>query len=662
MVRDIELTQNGQAISLQRDVEGEVIEIVDNIDWGAEPTKYSLDRDDLKVIPGSGGDPLIAIQNTPGAARIPLGLGGLVLRGSSPRDTAVFLDNVRVPLLYHFGGIRSFYQADLLKSVSVQASGYGSEFGRAQGGLVTVESDGHLEAKSWKVGGQISLTDSSIYAYGPLWNGGLSVGVRRSYIDLIVRPFVEDEVPLPIYRDGQIRWQKRGNQFSHVVNLFGSLDSNDSETFSFDNDFGRLLYRMTTRVRDYDIDATAHLGLDQVGINDKEEDRETLKHKSFVWGTRLAASRTYKNVKGQIGLDLEGRRFSYNFGDFEDEEPGAPIEAISAGTVWETNAAVYSRLAISLLNDSLTIEPGLRIDAFGLSEELTVDPRLSMRQDFSPSFAMKWAVGKYSQPPRPVDIANVGANPNIKSSHSIQSSFGVEFTQGSWLTLSAVAFASSLRNLPAYAISDDPTQNIGNPGRIVGQGAAFLELINDQFGYFGYLENVGSGRSRGLELFAKVDRETWFGWIAYTYSRSYRTDDPSQFPEERLYAFDQPHNLTAVASKKIGRWRLGTRIRWISGSPFTPVIGRVWDLEQARWISVDGDPFSDRLSSFISVDVRIDYSWKLKRGDLTLFLDLRNATNNANAEFKFYNNDFSREAEVNGIPIFPSFGLEFKPR
>ena len=42
-------------------------------------------------------------------ARIPYSFGGLVLRGTSPRDTAVFLDGIEVPIAFHFGGVTSFY-------------------------------------------------------------------------------------------------------------------------------------------------------------------------------------------------------------------------------------------------------------------------------------------------------------------------------------------------------------------------------------------------------------------------------------------------------------------------------------------------------------------------------------------------------------------------
>jgi hypothetical protein len=91
-----------------------------------EPMAYRLTGADVRDLPGAAGDALRAIQVLPGTARIPFGLGGLALRGTSPRDTAVYLDGIEVPLAFHFGGVTSFYpstmlELDVVASVSLGA-------------------------------------------------------------------------------------------------------------------------------------------------------------------------------------------------------------------------------------------------------------------------------------------------------------------------------------------------------------------------------------------------------------------------------------------------------------------------------------------------------------------------------------------------------------
>ena len=53
----------------------------------------------------------------PGAARSPFGTGALVIRGANPEDSAVYVDGIRIPLIYHIGGYVSVLNADLISSV-----------------------------------------------------------------------------------------------------------------------------------------------------------------------------------------------------------------------------------------------------------------------------------------------------------------------------------------------------------------------------------------------------------------------------------------------------------------------------------------------------------------------------------------------------------------
>ncbi|MEM6960467.1 MAG: TonB family protein, partial [Myxococcota bacterium] len=65
-------------------------------------------------VAGTRGDALRAVEVMPGVARPPFGSGQLILRGSAPADSQVFLDGVPVPLLYHFGGLTSFLPSPLV--------------------------------------------------------------------------------------------------------------------------------------------------------------------------------------------------------------------------------------------------------------------------------------------------------------------------------------------------------------------------------------------------------------------------------------------------------------------------------------------------------------------------------------------------------------------
>ena len=82
--------------------------------------------------------------------------------------------------------------------------------------------------------------------------------------------------------------------------------------------------------------------------------------------------------------------------------------------------------------------------------------------------------------------------------------------------------------------------------------------------------NTGSGVVYGGETLLRYKPDArFFGWLAYTLSRSVRRDAPGQ--PLRLFQFDQTHILTVLGSYRLGRgWEFGARFRLISGYMYTP--------------------------------------------------------------------------------------------
>jgi len=79
------------------------------------------------------------------------------------------------------------------------------------------------------------------------------------------------------------------------------------------------------------------------------------------------------------------------------------------------------------------------------------------------------------------------------------------------------------------------------------------------------------------------------------------------------------------------------------------------------WVAVDGPILSQRLPDFVQLDLRIDRAWKRPWGILNLYIDLQNAFNRHNPEGVTYNTDYTRMSYTNGLPIFPSIGVEWIP-
>ena len=132
------------------------------------PTRRTLTHDELVNVPGSLNDPIRAVQNLPGMNRAPFLGGQLLVRGSPPGDTGIYLDGHRIPLLYHFLGGPSVINEQLLDRIDFYPGGYGAYYGRNLVGAIDV---GTRKGDSHGLHGQASLDLQEKYAVSVEDNG-----------------------------------------------------------------------------------------------------------------------------------------------------------------------------------------------------------------------------------------------------------------------------------------------------------------------------------------------------------------------------------------------------------------------------------------------------------------------------------------------------------
>jgi len=66
------------------------------------PTEHRMGRAEMRVIPGAFGDPFRAIDILPGLVPIVSGLPYFYIRGAPPSAVGYYVDEIRVPYLFHF--------------------------------------------------------------------------------------------------------------------------------------------------------------------------------------------------------------------------------------------------------------------------------------------------------------------------------------------------------------------------------------------------------------------------------------------------------------------------------------------------------------------------------------------------------------------------------
>jgi hypothetical protein len=165
--------------------------------------------------------------------------------------------------------------------------------------------------------------------------------------------------------------------------------------------------------------------------------------------------------------------------------------------------------------------------------------------------------------------------------------------------------------------------------------------------------------ARGVEVLLRHDSQGPFsGWINFTHATV--TDEIGGVNVPR--AWDQRNAMTFCANYKIAEhWNFNVAATWHSGWPSTPVVV----FAKGNQLQSELGPLrSERLPDYKRVDVRISRHV----GTFTLFVDLFNALNMANASSV---NGFMVEQQSDGtfstkriddpvVGVVPSFGISWQ--
>jgi outer membrane receptor for ferrienterochelin and colicin len=145
---------------------------------------HQVTADEVRTLPGTQGDTLKVLQNFPGVARAPFGLGFLVVRGSAPQDTRVYVDGIEIPLLFHFGGITSTVAQESIAGLDFLPGNFGARYGRAMGGSVEIRT--REARKEWHGSAELDVFDGSLALEVPLGKGSAFAALRRSWVDAVL--------------------------------------------------------------------------------------------------------------------------------------------------------------------------------------------------------------------------------------------------------------------------------------------------------------------------------------------------------------------------------------------------------------------------------------------------------------------------------------------
>jgi hypothetical protein len=564
-----------------------------------------LTRDQVRTMPGAFGDPFRAIDITPGFVPIVSGLPYFYVRGAPPSAVGYFVDEVRVPYLFHFLLGPGVVHPALIEDVSVQPAAYAARYGRFAGGVVAAKT--REPSTELRGEGQLRFFDAGAYVEKPFADGRAVVGVggRYSYTAALMS-LVLPETTID-YRDYNARAVVAiGERWKATAFAFGSYDyasevKNGAEHVYFASEFHRLDLRVDRRGAD---GATTRIattvGIDRTRLEGTRFARDTL---AGVRGRhRFPASKEVEvELGGDVQVDVyEGdlpNHYAVQIEDYVQAQKLFASRIETASGVWASTTFRPARgwdLTGTLRGDFFT--------SAGRSA-LGPTPRVSMRTPFKVAgaeVAFLGALGVAPQTPAygvPIPAVGFRGLPGGLS-YAFQKSAGVEVPLPLTLSLRTVGFHHTYLGMRDWSRESgrlqDPPDVQMSPAQAYG------------------LEVFLSGRpARRLYTF-----------VSATISRAQLGS--TLYERARVSPFDRTHVVQAGGVLDLGRgWRASSRFLTYGGwsqSGAPTVDARIPQNE------LPTRPVG-RLPGFFRLDVRLEKKWTFRNERwLALVLEGLNVT------------------------------------
>ncbi len=636
-----------------------------------EVAQITIKQEEMRLIPGTNGDAFKVVQNLPGVARSPFGIGLVVVRGSKPYDTRTYVDEAQVPLLFHFGGLFSTFNSNLLQDISFQPGNFGVEFGRNIGGLIqaTVRTPSQQGIHGYT---DINVVDGSALIEGPISeNWSAAASVRRSWIDVLLPwglatfyPKSKDLLSFtvaPNYFDWQLRaeWKPKHGKKRFFITLFGSsdslklvlpnpaLDPEGRGEFGTTIAYNRLLIGFDAVLSPtVSFSSRTYAGLDSLTITGGTD--LYVKGQQWPVSSRNAFKIDFERLDLTLdtGLDLYLLPYRLNFQSpppfklNQIPDPFLSRQLRSEDTTVVTfQPAVFADLTWRPL-PSLKLIGGVRADYELQMNKGWVDPRFVALWTPVDAVTLKGGIGLYHQPPdyRSGQLSKKFGNPNLLPEAASHYTLGVETRFTDAISLDVQLYYKDLFHQSRATLA-------------LESGTTNVDEIDLNYTSTGY------GKSYGAELLLRhALTKNFFGWISYSLSRTER--DYAQGKQYGAHPLDQPHNLVIVASYKLP-WDLiiGAKLRYTTGPLNTPTIGSIYDANGNYYYPLMGPQWSRRLPDFFQLDLRVDRRIVFERWMLAFYLDVQNVTNRSNVEGVTNNYDYTKEQFIYGLPIVPVLGM-----
>jgi len=620
-----------------------------NIVTRDEMSVTRLTMKEIRTLPNLFGevDVIKAFQLTPGVQSGGEAKSNLYVRGGSPDQNLILLDDVPLYYVAHFGGFFSIFNADAINDVKLIKGGFPARYGSRLSSVLDIRmKEGNMQKLC--IQGTVGLLSSKISVEAPIIKNKMSfiVSARKNL--------------LPIFK------------------LFGT-----GLSYNFYDLNTKLNYKLSDKNKLF---LSFYMGDDIIKITDKSD---ISKHKSSVkWGNTLLAFRwnhiynnklfsnltlsntyyRYKNIfEYEINTDSTSKNmynslltgindlnlkmdFSYvlnsklnfNFGFnsiYHNFIPNDEVFKQSGTNITSINESYSSKMqalenAVYLENhirfNRLKTNIGVRYSSYYIDNTnyYSFEPRILLNYMFREDFSIKYSYSKMNQYVHLLAYSGTGipsdywmpTNKNVKPENSEQHTVGIAKTFfGNKYELSIEGYHKTLDNLITFIPGESFLGNLDSWEKII--------------------EKEGTGLNYGIELFLQKKKGKTTGWIGATISKAERTFKNINNGKTYPFKYNRLFDFSIVANHKLkdnitlsATWTYGT------GYPVTLATEHYNINEEDIFIYTEKNSY--KMRDYHRLDIAANFHKKTKWGERTWTISIFNLYNRKNPYYYYYDREY----------------------
>lgn len=609
-----------------------------------------ISSEDLGHIPtpGSGGDLASYIQTLPGVVTTGDRGGNFHIRGGTPTQNKVLVDNLPITKPFHISSLFSAFPQSSIKNVDLYAGGFSARYLGSTSAIIDVNlKPGNMRSFEGKVSVSSYLT--SIEVEGPVVKDHQSFMLmgRKSVINQTNSFFPGDEGGINFY-DATARYSYQGNNYTcNVTGIHtfdeGQINPNRNLTLSWTNT------AIGARCLGYD-DVYKHPIELTIGYSNYRNSERTLNTTERTAGrsqlfARLRHKQDVFNIPVHYGFGLNFSTYSATlaerFTSVESFNEENPIFTVFVSTEWDPN-------------NYFSVMPSVGSQASLLTRP-TFEPRLRLayQPDGTDKQELSLAVGKYYQlfsgitDQRDAGTAFTVLKPNTGKQdmqRAIHGILGYQRNIGRSFSANVEGYFKDFKGISVAKWT--PVAKV-NTKTALADGLAYgfdvrLEFHrNPVYFFLGY------------------------GWSYVKYEAS--SDDLGAWINEPIFsyhpAYDQRHKLNTVASYRFAGFTATASWEFSSGQPYTQIYGfdlglnipTESPLKNAGTARIFYDrPYGKRLPVYHRLDLALARSFKLSP---ELRMDVKLGVINVYNRKNIFYFDVSALQRVNQLPRMPYLSI-----